>query len=469
MQGLANTLVWGFCGPIGAAIVKDLGRQGLGVAEWISDQPGSRNIWTFLLGRMDAVEKDPESLVQYDSFHKSHFQDYLVMITRRGLSYSTLHEAMNEFSLAYHYFFELLRRRKITLVLFENMPHEGQDFVLYNLTKRFGIKTLICYQTLFADKFFMVTAMDDLGAFKSCPELFDGRNVVLGPGYRQQSVNMDGFNLEDSQGGANPPSGPSRAPAPGFTRFASSLGKPLRSVKEGIKSILIKNGAANWQRSYVRRLNEHAMDGPAVDELIAGKRRLVYFPLHLQPELTTATFGGVYQDQLYAIEVLSGLLKDDWVILVKENPKQTFFQRGELFFKRLRALANVRLVNGAYSTYKLLEHSRFTATISGTACWEAMKGGKRSLIFGQAWYSALPGCYTYREGFDFDGFLADAQREIPFDELREAFWRLMSKAGDGVIDKDYACLVGGFEVEGNANKAARSMMQVLQSAQTRWT
>lgn len=469
MEGSANTLVWGFCGPIGAAIVKNLGRRGLGVAEWISDQPGSQNIWTFLLGRMDAVEKDAESLIQYESFYKSHFQDYLVMITRRGLSYTTLHEAMNEFSLAYHYFSGLLRRKKIALVLFENMPHEGQDFVLYHLAKRTGIKTLICYQTLFADKFFMVTAMDDLGPFGSCPELFDRGSVVLGPGYRQQSVNMDGFNLADSRGGANPSSGASRTPASGFPRFASPLGKPLRSVKERIKSVLIKNSAANWQRSYVRQLSEHALDGHAVDELIASQRKFVYFPLHLQPELTTATFGGVYQDQLYAIELLSALLKEDWMILVKENPKQTFFQRGELFFKRLRALGNVRLVGGAYSTYKLLEQSQFTATISGTACWEALKGGKKSLIFGQAWYSALPGCRTYREGFDFDGFLAAAQKEVPFDELREAFNRLMAKAGDGVIDKDYACLVAGFEVKANAKKAAESLMRVLHSAQTRWT
>jgi hypothetical protein len=459
MDGLANTLVWGFCGPIGAAITKELGPLGLGVSEWISDQPGSADIWKFLLGRLDAVEKDPKSLVQYESFYKSHFEDYLVMITRRGLSYATLHEAMNEFSLAYHYFSLLLRRKKITLVLFENMPHEGQDFVLYQLAKRIGIKTLICYQTLFADKFFMVTAMEDLGPFNTSPELFDGARVALAPGYRQQSVNMSGFNLADS--------GVVAAPRPGANpRFAAS--RALRSVKDRIKSSLIKNSAAYLQKSYVRRLSKHALDSHSVDELIAGPGRFVYFPLHLQPELTTATFGGVYQDQLYAIELLSTLLKDDWMILVKENPKQTFFQRGELFFRRLSALGNVRLVEGAYSTYKLLEESQFAATISGTACWEALKGGKKCLIFGQAWYSALPGCYTYREDFDFERFLAAIHRKVPFDELRAAFERLMSKAGDGVIDKDYACLVSGFEVEANAKKVAESLVRVLRSAQTRW-
>jgi hypothetical protein len=467
MDELANTLVWGFCGPIGAAIVKELGRQGLGVSEWISDQPGSQNIWDFLLGRLDAVEKDPESLIQYESFYESHFEDYLVMITRRGLSYATLHEAMNEFSLAYHYFSGLLRRKKIALVLFENMPHEGQDFVLYHLATRIGIKTLICYQTLFEDKFFMVTAMDDLGPFRSAPELFDGKRVALAPGYRQQSVNMDGFNLADGPGGAHLPSWAGRVLASGSARFASLLRSPMRSAKERIKSALVKNSAPNLQKSYVRRLSEHALDNRAVDELIAGRQKFVYFPLHLQPELTTATFGGMYQDQLYAIELLSALLKEGWMILVKENPKQTFFQRGELFFRRLRALDNVYLVGGTYSTYRLLEGSQFTATISGTACWEALKGGKKCLIFGQAWYSSLPGCFTFREDFDFDGFLAATRQPVPFEELHEAFGRLMSKAGDGVIDKDYSCLVAGFDVEANAKKVAGSVMQVLRSAKTR--
>ena len=44
----------------------------------------------------------------------------------------------------------------------------------------------------------------------------------------------------------------------------------------------------------------------------------------------------------------------------------------------------------------------------------------------------------------------------------------VAATGTDVIDKDYCCLVAGFEVEINARKAAGSMMQVLHSAKTRW-
>ena len=44
------------------------------------------------------------------------------------------------------------------------------------------------------------------------------------------------------------------------------------------------------------------------------KRKYVYFPLHVQPEMTTDTLGGIYEDQLLALERLDRILPDDWCI-----------------------------------------------------------------------------------------------------------------------------------------------------------
>jgi hypothetical protein len=464
-----NIMVWGFCGSGGGEIVKELRRSGLEIREWISDREGSANIWTFLLGNIPAVQKDAGALIRYADFHRSHFETYHVMIARRGLNFADLHEVTNEFSLTYHYFWQLLKSKAIDVVLFANMPHEGPDYVLYGLAKMAGIKTLICYQSLFSDKFYLMTSIDDLGRFSTTPTVSDDAQIPLERGYYQQSVNMDGLiNPEVAEKTALFVRAiqSCRATLAGPSRMIKS---PWSSLKGALNRMLVKSSAPNLQHTYVRQMREHALNAAEVDSLIAAHGKIAYFPLHLQPELTTSAFGGIFQDQLYAIELLNSLLGDGWLILVKENPKQTYFQRRKLFFRRLKSLQNVRLVPSRYSTYKLMRRARFVATISGTACWEAIKGGKKCLIFGKAWFSGLPGVGSYGEGFDFPAFIESTEHELRFEDLHAAFLSLMSRAGAGVVDRDYACLVANFDAAVNARKVADSILEALRSPATVWS
>lgn len=464
-----SVLVWGFCGSGGGEIVKELHRRGVAIKEWISDQEGSTDIWRFLLGNIPTVERDIDSLTCYAGFHRSHFESYHVMIARRGLHFADLHEVTNEFSLTYHYLSQLLKSKSVDVVIFANMPHEGPDYVLYRLAKMLGTKTLICYQSLFSDKFYLMTSIEDFGRFATTPAVSDAAMIPLEPGYYQQSVNMDGLIEPDIPEQTALLGRAFRSSRAMLERPMRAIRTPWSSTKAAINRALVRTSAPNLQRVYVRQMRQHALDMADVDSLVATQAKIAYFPLHLQPELTTSAFGGVFQDQLYAIELLNSMLGDGWLILVKENPKQTYFQRRAMFFKRLKSLENVRLVPSRYSTYKLMRRARFVATISGTACWEAIKGGKRCLIFGKAWFSELPGVESYREGFDFPAFIESMEHELPFEHLHDEFRRLMSRAGAGVVDKDYACLVPNFDAEVNAHKVADSIVEALRSPSTVWS
>ena len=163
-----------------------------------------------------------------------------------------------------------------------------------------------------------------------------------------------------------------------------------------------KASKVNLEYDYILFQGEEEQDPVEVQQKFIDKinnaEKYVYFPLHLQPEMTTDTLGGIYYDQLLAIEKLRNILPDDWYIYVKENPKQTAYMRGLRFFERLSQIKNVRLLNKDVNTYDIMQDCQFVATITGTAGWEAITGGKPALVFGLALYRYLSGVSIYHDG-----------------------------------------------------------------------
>jgi hypothetical protein len=144
-------------------------------------------------------------------------------------------------------------------------------------------------------------------------------------------------------------------------------------------------------------------------------------------------------------------------IVVKENPKQTGLLRGRLFWQRLAAIPNLVLAQDNVSSLELVKRAELTATITGTAGWEALRFGKPALAFGYVFWSGLPGALRFGhcnwadvENFRFDsakfaGAAADIGRYVSY----------------GVNDKDYATIVPGFDPAANAAQVARSFREHL--------
>ena len=468
---MENTVVWGFCGSDGREIVNEL-RASLNVTDWFSDQEGSADIWSLLQGKIPPIKCNADAVQSFGDFYQQHFQIYSVMIIRRGLNFSNFHELTNEFALTYYYFYELLRGKKTRLVIFSNIPHEGAEYVLYQLARIFDIKTLMCYQNIFPNQFFLTTSIDDFGRFQTIPPIFENREIVLEPGYKQKVIYMQDVERQQAaqqKGGL----------ALRYFRIVNGC-KKTKSILAKIFSVFIKSGQLNavsiaqklanrnQQAKYEKQIRLHAVDRKILKHLLSTSKHLVYFPLHLQPELTTSAIGGVFQDQLYAIETLRALFGAEWVILVKENPKQNYFQRDEKFFERLARIPGVYWVDKLFPSVEIIEKTALTATISGTAGWESIKGGGKCLAFGQAWYASLPNCLTYHPKLsrsELDAFLAEVET---FDALRQSFDLLACKAGVGVVDSGYNGLVSGYNSKSNAINVTQSLMAVIDHPETVW-
>jgi hypothetical protein len=123
-------------------------------------------------------------------------------------------------------------------------------------------------------------------------------------------------------------------------------------------------------------------------------KKYIYFAAPYQPEAVTSTNAGVYDDIMLAVNILSSILPDDWVIYYKENPMtfgrgvwlQGALERDKYYFQRLDSYKNIKLVSSDVNSFKLIDGAQAVATVSGTVAWEAAVRGKPALSFGSAWY-----------------------------------------------------------------------------------
>jgi hypothetical protein len=285
----------------------------------------------------------------------------------------------------------------------------------------------LLYQSLFPDRYFFAFDHLDYGEFRKVPVVSDYQEFKIPRAYEKDIFYMKNQKIYN------------------YTWKDVIL-----------KGFWKKRLTALWVhrnvRRYKRRLEELSEPNLNLDE------PYVYFPLHLQPEMTTSTLGDQYNDQLLALERLHLETPDDWFIYIKENPIQTEVMRGDWFFERLKALPKVKMAPIQTSTYQLIKHSRFVATITGTAGWEAISGGKNVLVFGRPWYLSLPGVFKYKNGFSLDNLV---NNPIDHELLELALSQLMKKTGKGIMDEAYIKIMPDFDSLENGRKIACFLKKVL--------
>ena len=352
----------------------------------------------------------------------------------------------NLFFIAARFFDDLITRKRITTVIFSNFPHEGSYIVFYHLAKMRGLNVLITSQTNFPEKMWIVRTIEDFGNFES----------VEGEGQTIETPSV--------------PETPFYMKRPGRFRYAARTTARIASecLKLFGKAVTLKvfwdPQSANRNLSRLVHATQMLRTGfPSVKDHadVDFSKPYIYFPLHLQPEMTTNIWGFQFGDQLRAIEALSTAMPPGTVIYAKENPVQTSFMREESFFRRLRGIENVRYVSSEVSSFDLIRHSKCVATITGTAGWEAALMGKGMIHFGVTWYSGLPGVFKW-EGPE------TLKKALEFKPdrraLEDGFEALSRKMYTGIVDPAYYAIMPEFDIDAEARKTAASIAMVLNSS-----
>ncbi len=315
----------------------------------------------------------------YQNFFEKNFNTFSFQFMRRGSKTLDIYELRNFFACYYYGFSNILKQKKIDLMIFFSFPHLGYDFILYQLAKIYNIKTILMYPTIIPNKHFMVKSIEDLGSF-------DEKRINNQVFVNLKSLHKmrDKYVLEQKDSLA--------ARIKKFQRikidrqiFKKLILKLLIKLK-----IIYRDDINNQLKRYKNNLKKLEKSFEEIKSKTKSKK-IIYIPLHLQPELTTSVLGGHYEDQLSAIERLSAFSKDEWIVVVKENPFQTSFQRDSFFFKRIKYLKNVFLIDNKINSKKILDISDLTATVGGTIGFESLIENKKTLVFGNTWFKNCHG------------------------------------------------------------------------------
>lgn len=328
---------------------------------------------------------------------------------------------------------------KIDLVIFNRPPHYGSSYILYLLAKTLRIKTLILQQSQFPNRFHYFFNQEDYGNFETSEKLFDPLDYQVNEKsesdlFYMRSVKANKTLLQQIHKYFNPE----------YRLFKELFVKSIRPTatqRYHLKKVFLKN--------YKN----------AAKEDVDLNVNYIYFPLHLQPELSTDVWGGKYVDQLLALEHMSRILPKGWLIYAKENPKQNYVMRGKSFYRRLNKLSKVKYIDKKINTYQLIENSQIVATITGTVGLEALRWKKPVIHFGWGtWYKKFNNVYEFNFELNLNEIAND---NVEIEYLRNDISKLSMKLAHGVIYPGYSKMVLNFDEKLNQKAVCESIKKIL--------
>jgi len=436
-----NTLVYGFHWKSQEDAIKNLENKNLiSVKLWI----GKRKYNDILLDNF-IQGKIPKELYSglnselYTQVFNESFSTYLDMFSRSPNQYvATHHDKLNTFNYQFDYISNLLITKKIELIIYQNLPHMGNDYILYSLAKHMNIKMIMINQSLIPNRFSYVTNIDDFGSFKTSKIAFNFPHQNVDFSHKKILFYMKNIKIKFK--------------SCNFNVLIDLLKYIIRSNTTRTFIGLIKRyiDCLHFQYNYTKyQVNN-----------IDFTKKFVYFPLQLQPELTTSTLGGIYSDQLLAIERLSTMIPDDWQIYVKENPKQLERYRSNSFFLRLSLITNAKYISKTVNSFELIEKSQFVSTITGTAGWEAIRSDKSCLVFGKTWYQNFDGIFVYTSTLDYKEV---AEYKIDKEQVEKDYNTFLKYTANGIVDKAYIKNFQEFNETDNTNYLTDSLLKIINS------
>ena len=313
--------------------------------------------------------------------------------------------------------YSILKHYKFDQILFSITPHNTFDYILHHLAQLLNIKSSFFAQIQVKDTFFHADDIEHI--YDQIAEAIDpSADTVTLPEHLENE-------LADRQG----------------------ISKPFYMSGAGL----------TWKQRLYRkqkqifRIHSYIQPFYAIPPFLAyqsipklkspPENDYVYFALHFQPEATTSPLGGIYVDQYFAILMLARSLPAGISVVVKEHPRQHFWQRFPDFYKLLKSEDNIKFAHIKTDSHTLTKKALAVATITGTVGWEAIFNKKPVLLFGSVFYTHLKGVINVTD----QASISDAIKKVQNDqfefaselELRQFLKAIYTTGYTGVMDEEY--------------------------------
>ncbi|MFZ4632235.1 MAG: hypothetical protein ACOYL8_03490 [Patescibacteria group bacterium] len=357
----------------------------------------------YVISRGDYDFSDCPPLDEWIIEKMSYFEPTIIkLMDRLGLSAG---EEINQYEKRYalylkhlRYWNNIIKSRKIDSFISLNVPHEIYDYVIYALCKIYKIPVLFFFQAQMHDTVIALSEIKDwqrdvLPEYKKLQQIYLRQSTDSIPlsdrVLREWSIRAkteEPFYMNKTWYG--------------FKNSGIFFGIKLFGNKNRLKKISNPVKLVKFFYFLIKRLCQNKILF-FIYKLISSKpdysKKYIYFPLHLQPELTTCPMGGAMTSQELIVDIISKSLPENVFLYVKENPKQTYLCRGYDYYNNiLKTNKNIVFMPRNTDTYKLIKNSIGVATVTGTAGWEALFEKKPALVFGDCFYDSAPGVFKIK-------------------------------------------------------------------------
>lgn len=223
---------------------------------------------------------------------------------------------------------------------------------------------------------------------------------------------------------------------------------PFRKIRENRK---VKQLLKQWEKISVEISK------------IPKNKKIILYPLQMQPEANLDVWGNTYQNQTNLIKNLTAVIPNNWIIVVKTNPKSKYEMSAELL-KLLEKEQNVIALDRNIGMKEIFTLSDLIVTVTGTIAIEAVLSSKPLALFGTSIVSQTNGVKMINNYEKIKVLIEEIENSsfklAQKEDKRELIHKMMTTSYSGIVSDPASnpnCLL-----EDNINNIYNPLLNILE-------